>query len=1048
LYRKKATIPSGASSAVLTNFPVLYSVSLGELAHTSSGGGVEHSSGYDIIFTGGDGTNRWDHEIERWTSGSGELVAWVRVPVLTNTVDTDFYVYYGNPDIMTEQGIASNVWDENYVLVLHMNETPDVDGNAADSSDYANDGTWETKLTSADQQAGKVGGSIFFGDYTNEWIELPNATELQNIDQVTISAWIRPLGQIGGIAIRCIYNKFDWFDVDYASYERLGYFSRWTSNGDWHTALNSITTGAWQHVAMEYDDGGVGYQPSFYIDGQSKTAGGTQPTGTHQVDTSYTPSVGGDKQNNRWAFHGRIDEFRISDIFRGPDWLATCHSNQVSPSTFVTLGSTESGAGWLSGYGYRRLLTITNAYVSATLTNFPVLVTEDETYIAHTTVGGQVGNANGYDIVFTGLDGVDRWDHELEKYDANGALVAWVRAPRVYGNTPTKFYMYWGNAGVSTLQSDPTDVWDSDYVGVWHMHNSPDDAEPAMRDSTIYANHGTCSVSLTVANLATGMVDGASHNTTQDDRINCGSSTALDDISNLTFSAWIRPDTSWSSENKVFWKYQKQMWVASNTRLHFGQQWSLLTGQWESPDSSIQTAVWQHVVVTYDHASTANDPMFFVNASSQTVTQTQGPSGTRTGDGATDFYIGSKATTSTENFNGILDEVRVSRVIRSPAWFAACYSNQLAPDVFVQMGAAQGTWLEGYEYRRSITVPADQVATELTNFPVLIKSAGTVAANDLKSRSQGGRVYSASGHDIVFKPATATNLWPHELESYDGATGALVAWVRVPILSASQNTTFHMYMGNPDVTSPATTATDVWDAGYVGVWHLSETPTGAAGEIKDSTANGYDGQTWGSMDSSNQLPGQIDGALDFDGDNDMVNVGDGGRRDINGEFTLSIWAKRHEIGDFDDDIFEKGSAGVIWWSFNWDHLRVAISNGVSKYYTTADYEFTAADTNSWFHLAFTHTNGTQKIFMNGAEQSLSQGGSYSINPTVNNNPWHIGGYRYANVHYDEARMSDVVRTPDWIQTCYSNQLDAANWLSWGSGEGLPASSLGTVILIK
>jgi hypothetical protein len=83
-YRKPITIDytkvGAACGANLTNFPVLINISSDtDLRTTGNGGDVQSSSGYDILFTDGTGTVL-DHEVEKYTASTGELVAWVRVP--------------------------------------------------------------------------------------------------------------------------------------------------------------------------------------------------------------------------------------------------------------------------------------------------------------------------------------------------------------------------------------------------------------------------------------------------------------------------------------------------------------------------------------------------------------------------------------------------------------------------------------------------------------------------------------------------------------------------------------------------------------------------------------------------------------------------------------------------------------------------------------------------------------------------------------------------------------------------------------------------------
>src|SRR5437879_8736598 len=58
--------------------------------------------------------------------------------------------------------------------------------------------------------------------------------------------------------------------------------------------------------------------------------------------------------------------------------------------------------GWSNGYGYRRTVTIDHTKVPNTdRTNFPMLFSGTYAYLATTSNGGGVTNANGYDIIFT-----------------------------------------------------------------------------------------------------------------------------------------------------------------------------------------------------------------------------------------------------------------------------------------------------------------------------------------------------------------------------------------------------------------------------------------------------------------------------------------------------------------------------------------------------------------------------------------------------------------------------------------------------------------------
>ncbi len=77
-------------------------------------------------------------------------------------------------------------------------------------------------------------------------------------------------------------------------------------------------------------------------------------------------------------------------------------SSAVASAAYVI----SSGSGWANGYSFRRAITIDHTKIPNTdQVNFPVLITGAYSYLATTGNGGNVTNANGYDITFTSDQG-------------------------------------------------------------------------------------------------------------------------------------------------------------------------------------------------------------------------------------------------------------------------------------------------------------------------------------------------------------------------------------------------------------------------------------------------------------------------------------------------------------------------------------------------------------------------------------------------------------------------------------------------------------------
>ena len=195
--------------------------------------------------------------------------------------------------------------------------------------------------------------------------------------------------------------------------------------------------------------------------------------------------------------------------------------------------------------------------------------------------------------------------------------------------------------------------------------------------------------------------------------------------------------------------------------------------------------------------------------------------------------------------------------------------------------AAHGAWYpdSNWQYRKKITIQSLRViGGPHLNFPVLVKLAtdAELAAN---ARNDG--------YDILFTSSDETTKIAHEIEKFDEGTGELVAWVKVGSVSSGGNTDIYMYYGYASATNQQD-ATNVWDSNYKGVWHLKET----TGTHYDSTT-GNNGTPGGGV--IQDAIGKINGADDFDGNDDYVEIGTTGFSTTN--MTFSAWVKADALAD-------------------------------------------------------------------------------------------------------------------------------------------------------
>src|SRR4029077_23347 len=87
----------------------------------------------------------------------------------------------------------------------------------------------------------------------------------------------------------------------------------------------------------------------------------------------------------------------------------------------------------------------------------------------------------------------------------------------------------------------------------------------------------------------------------------------------------------------------------------------------------------------------------------------------------------------------------------------------------------------GNRCHRQMTINHTKVPSTQSNFTVLVN----VTDPALKTVANGGHVANANGYDIGFyADSGGTTKLKWEVEKYNGTTGNLIAWVKIPSVSS------------------------------------------------------------------------------------------------------------------------------------------------------------------------------------------------------------------------------------------------------------------------
>jgi len=377
---------------------------------------------------------------------------------------------------------------------------------------------------------------------------------------------------------------------------------------------------------------------------------------------------------------------------------------QFTPGSLgVTGGGTEertviSGAGavipgvaaWVVGGsvgGMFRMPDVVEATVGdGAHADFPLLVSISGTWLRDVANGGDVSRADGFDIHFAADSaGTVRLSHEVESYaPVTGDLLAWVKVPSLASSTV--LYLHYGDPTITTSQESVAAVWSGGYELVTHLG--------ALTDAT-----GKTSVfSATSVAAAPGRIDDGRDFNGTSDQVDAGSAAAIDNVfaAGGTAEGWFfATGYGEGGFGRLFDKGHTNGWsMAINNSnavetLAFVYGASTSFGEWNGPSNAVALNAWHHAAVVFTASSSASDPLMYIDGLPLTgISELVAPSGTMSSDAAFDLVMGNRQATD-RTFDGLLDELRLSRVVRSPAWLLTQYRNQLDPAAFITVGPPQ-----------------------------------------------------------------------------------------------------------------------------------------------------------------------------------------------------------------------------------------------------------------------------------------------------------------------------------------------------------------------
>ena len=337
-------------------------------------------------------------------------------------------------------------------------------------------------------------------------------------------------------------------------------------------------------------------------------------------------------------------------------------------SAAATVSFVNALSWWNTAYEKRIPITIDNTDQATTHTNIQVLVKLSSSVVNYADI-----QSAGQDIRFTLSNQTTTLNYDIERWNASGESLVWVRIPSVAASSTMVIYMYYKNSSATDGQAATT-VW-SGFSGVWNMKKS---------GSNYIDSTGSGKTGVPQGTIAD--VTGPNANA-----ISTNGSSALDVSYNLsqvlgyssTLSFWMKStqagsDTSWMAPgitgveesgggNDIFYG-----WISASGSIRISSG----NGGFAASNFIVNDGSWRHVTMSRDQATGA--VKFYING----VLNGSGTS--ETGAKTTAFsafgVIGDTGGTPTY-FNGSMDSIRMTYSVMTDQRVKAEYKFQMQTNI-------------------------------------------------------------------------------------------------------------------------------------------------------------------------------------------------------------------------------------------------------------------------------------------------------------------------------------------------------------------------------
>jgi hypothetical protein len=277
-----------------------------------------------------------------------------------------------------------------------------------------------------------------------------------------------------------------------------------------------------------------------------------------------------------------------------------------------------------------------------------------------------------------------------------------------------------------------------------------------------------------------------------------------------------------------------------------------------------------------------------------------------------------------------------------------------------------------------------------------------------------------------------------EIERWDWGSEEANLWVKVPTVSSGINTELFLYYDSDHADNTdyigdtgSTPAKAVWDNNFKLVMHMAQDPNGdVADSIKDSTSNTNHGAPAGTMLTEDLVDGKIGKAIDFDGNDDYIDLGTTIFANTTQPFTTSACVRLDSFSNSYPGVLRLKTNQTENWelifSDNADYGQIGF--GAYTGFAKLKSDNIGIVLGTTYNITVTYngngalTESNYDLYLNDINKALSAV-TQAYAEDITTSAIGIEGINEFGGIIDEVRVSNIARSAAWIKATYYSNWD-------------------------